>query len=277
MGRLRLALLFRSFYILLALVAAAVSPVCAAAPLTRPVPYRTSCGQEITYLAAGGLLNLAGAIKATNNNSPTLADINQLDVHNLPSYDRPYVDRWNPDLEKLSDVFLASSVAFPLMLILSNRDDAKTLTVVYAETILLAVGGANLSKSITERYRPFAYGDRAPLRYKLDKDARRSFFSGHTTGITSSLVFAAKVYSDYHPDSRYRTCVWGGAIIGAISGSWTRVETGWHFPSDALAGMLWGGLVGYSVPAFHHRGSGRVSLIPFVQNSERGFIIIGRF
>jgi len=252
------------------------SPYTTAAPLTTS-PYRTSCAQEITYLTAGGLLNLAGAIKANTNAPPTLADLAKLDVSDLPSYDRPYVDRWNPDLEKLSDVFLASSVAFPAALILLHQDDAKTLTILYAETILLASGGANLSKGISQRCRPFAYGDRAPLRYKLDKDARRSFFSGHAAGISSSLVFAAKVYSDYHPNSRYLSYVWGGAVIGAVAGTWARVETGWHFPSDALAGMLWGGLVGYTVPAFHHPGGGRVSLIPFVQKSERGFIIVGRF
>jgi membrane-associated phospholipid phosphatase len=249
----------------------------AMASLTYASPYQTSSGRETTFFASGGLLYLGGAIKASNNTAPTVAELENLNRENVPAFDRAYVGRWDPDFEKLSDVFLASSLVFPTALMLSNRNDAKTLGLMYAETLVLATGGVNLSKGVAQRYRPFVYGYRAPLRYRLEKDAKRSFFSGHAAEIASSLVFTAKVYSDYHPDSRYQPYVWGVAIIGAISGSWLRVEAGLHFPSDAVAGMLWGGLIGYAVPALHHKNQTRVSIIPFVHDGQRGAIIVKQF
>jgi hypothetical protein len=240
-------------------------------------PYQTSCTREITYLGMGGFLYLGGAIKASNNTAPTVAELENLNREDVPAFDRAYAGRWDPDVEKLSDVFLASSLVLPTALMLSNKDDAKTLGLMYAETLVLATGGVNLSKGVAQRYRPFAYSDDAPLGRRLERDAKRSFFSGHAAEIASSLVFTAKVYSDYYPDSRYRAHVWGAAILGALSGSWLRVEAGWHFPSDAVVGVLWGGLVGYSIPALHHRNQTRVSIIPFVHEGQRGAIIVKRF
>jgi len=231
----------------------------------------------MTYLGVGGLLHLGGAIKASSNTDPTVVELENLDREDIPAFDRAYAGRWDPDVERLSDIFLASSLVLPTALILSKKEDAKALGLMYAETLVLATGGVNLSKEVAQRYRPFAYSDDAPLSQRLDRDAKRSFLSGHSAEIASSLVFAAKVYSDYYPDSRYRSYVWGAAIIGALSGSWLRVEGGWHFPSDAVAGVLWGGLVGYSIPALHHKNQIRVSIIPFVHEGQRGAIIVKRF
>lgn len=240
-------------------------------------PYQFSCGREITYLGMGGLLHLAGVIQANNSASPTLAGLENLDREDIPAFDRPYAGRWNPDVDKLSDVFLVSSLAIPAGFIFVHGKDAEILGFMYAETLLLATGGASLSKAVTQRYRPFAYGDSAPMRDKLNKDARQSFFSTHASGIASSLIFTAKMYTDYHPDSRYSPYMWSAAIIGAISGGWLRVDAGQHFPSDVAAGLLWGGLVGYSIPALHHKHRTDVSVIPFVHDGERGAIIVKRF
>jgi len=251
--------------------------VLATSPFTYASPYQLSCGRELSYLSMGALFHIPGAVKANGSASPTLVDLENLDKENIPAFDRPYAGQWNPDVDKLSDVFVVFSAAIPTGFVFAHRKDAGVLGLMYAETLVLATGGASLSKAVVERYRPFAYGDDAPLRDKLNKDARQSFFSAHAAGIASSLIFTAKVYSDYQPGSRYRPYIWSGAIIGAISGSWLRVDAGRHFPSDVAAGLLWGGLVGYSIPALHHKNQTGVFLIPFVHEGERGAIIVKRF
>jgi membrane-associated phospholipid phosphatase len=245
--------------------------------LTYASPYQTSCAREITCLGTGALFHLGGAVKVSYNNAPTVAELENLNKEDVPAFDRAYAGRWDPDVGKLSDIFVASSLVLPTALVLLNKDDAKTLGLMYAETLVLASGGVNLSKGVAQRYRPFAYSDDAPLSRRLERDAKRSFFSGHAAVIASSLVFTAKAYSDYCPDSRYRAHVWGAAILGVLSGSWLRVEAGWHFPSDAVVGALWGGLVGYSIPYLHQNNRARVSLIPFVYEGQRGAIIVKRF
>jgi len=240
-------------------------------------PYNLSLHRELVCFGAGGLLNLGGVLAGSGTEAPSLADLANLDKDEIPAFERSYAGRWNPSAENASEVVLAGCLLLPISLIPSRHEDAKEIGLMYSETLALAYGGSSLAKGVSQRYRPFAYDDKAALHERLDEDAKRSFFSAHASLIASGLVFTAKVYSDYHPDFRYRSLMWSAVLVGAISGSWLRVDSGRHFPSDVAVGVVWGSVAGYAIPVFHHKKSTSLSVLPFVRDGQKGAVIVKRF
>ena len=93
----------------------------------------------------------------------------------------------------------------------------------------------------------------APLVDKLDKDARRSFFSGHAAVSFSSAVFASTVFGHYFPVSKLRPVIWVSSLGLATATAVLRYEAGKHFPSDLVVGAAVGSAMGWLVPKLHER------------------------
>ncbi len=239
-------------------------------------PYHLSPNVETAYLGIGTGLGIAGYAEERNQGSPTLADMQRLDKNDIPMFDRFAAGNWNPAAQTASNVFLVSALLSPLAIVETTSGDYATIGIMYLETLVLAGGGVTLAKGTVTRYRPFTYGDKGPLDDRLSQDATRSFFSGHTAFATSGLIFTATLFADYHPQSKYKSAVWTASVAGALATGWLRVEGGKHFPSDVLAGLAWGGLVGYTVPASHRR-SGNPRLVPFIDGNTRGMIFSRQF
>lgn len=158
----------------------------------------------------------------------------------------------------ISDVFLRTSVIPPLLLIFDRpnaNDDRKTQTIMALETFALTASLTNLSKKVVRRPRPFMYNDdlfKFPLEMRRTKNARMSFFSGHTSLTTAMYFFTATTFSEYYPNSPWKPWVWTSSIsIPALTG-FLRVKAGKHFPTDILVGYMVGALIGgVLVPALH--------------------------
>ena len=92
------------------------------------------------------------------------------------------------------------------------------------------------------------YNDDVSLSQKSGRDARMSFFSGHTSTVAAFSFFGAKVFSDYSDNTTHKALVWTGAVILPAVVGYLRVRAGRHFPTDVIAGYLVGGAIGYLVP-----------------------------
>ena len=53
---------------------------------------------------------------------------------------------------------------------------------------------------ITNRYRPYVYSSESTIEQR--GGAKNSFYAGHVALVATSTFFMAKVYGDYHPDSK---------------------------------------------------------------------------
>jgi len=255
-----------------------------ALPLFKPnpvqaSPYKLNLSNEIFYLGTGATLALTGYVNERKRSIPTEADIAALDRKNIPAFERRFAGKWNKDAQKASDIMLYTGVISPLSLLFFDKKDLEnndylTLGVMYMETFALSAGGMALAKGSIARYRPYAYGDEAPLSDKLNQETKRSFFSGHTALATSGFIFSASVFSDYYPDSKYKPAVWATAITASVATGWMRVEGGKHFPSDIVTGLAWGGAVGYLVPYLHkkklHKTDRDFLLFPFMDGDKQG-------
>jgi membrane-associated phospholipid phosphatase len=153
-----------------------------------------------------------------------------------------------------SDLLFYGASLAPLILLTNPRarKEAITVSVLYTEAIAITAGLTQLSKNMVLRSRPYVYNQGYSVEKKQQKDARKSFFSGHTSSTAVSCFFAAQVWSDFHPYSRLKPVVWSiAAVIPAITG-YLRMRAGQHFLTDVSAGYVVGGLVGWLVPTLHN-------------------------
>ena len=108
--------------------------------------------------------------------------------------------------------------------------------------------------------RPFVYNPDVALEKKMSVNARKSFFSGHTSVAFAAMIFLSTVHSKYYPDSDWKPFIWGGTILLASSVGYLRIIAGAHFPSDVIVGALVGSAVGYLIPRIHETDTSNTML-----------------
>jgi len=241
--------------------------------------YELRRSREIGLLATGAVLNGAAYLLDKQTKALTAAQIAQLDPNTINAFDRGATRHWSTSAGRISDITLLSTIGIVGLTGLPTLRQKKWLTVplLYLETMALSVGVQNIVKVTTERTRPFVYNPAAPLAEKLSKDARRSFFSGHSAGAFTSAVFASTVFGHYFPVSKLKPVVWAGSLALATTTAVMRYEAGKHYPSDLIVGAAVGSIIGWLVPKLHERKShsgsaiGQINVQPWSNGLVNGF------
>lgn len=184
-------------------------------------------------------------------------ELSSLSSENIANWDRYGLGLWSPKAAMRSDVFAFSSLlmssSFALIpSIRSKKWNSSIPTIsMLLEVNALTYFSTQLVKNISSRSRPYVYSSDVPLDIRTSKDARRSFFSGHTSLSASNTFFAARIFSDTYPNSKLKPLVWTiAAVLPALTG-YNRVLSGKHFLSDVIIGYSCGALFGYTLPLIH--------------------------
>jgi hypothetical protein len=257
---------FFTFCMFLVLAAAIAGPVQGGSP------YRLDRSKD-GWLAGGSAVAAVGGILVSRTPDPlTAREIDRLSRESVNAFDRGATYRYSTDISRASDVVVGIVAAAPLALLLDSgvRDDWQTCSVMYVETVALAVILPAYGKGTVDRIRPFVYNPDAPIGAKTTSDARKSFFSRHTSAAFASAVFLSSVYGDYHPGSAARPYVWAGSLLAATAVGVMRYESGEHFPTDVIVGAVAGGAVGYLIPRIHRAAGGRLSVRPACPGADSG-------
>lgn len=236
--------------------------------------YKTPYSLSLTRdLIAGGISLSAyftGKYVERNEDLPSfeMGSFTYQDIRSINFIDRGTAGRWDTDAEaagifirRASKIGAAAGVAlFP-----GKLKDRASLCVIYLEGYLLTQGLTSLVKGTTDRYRPFTYmtadqTDRLEgeskdryLEAVKGNDIEDSFFSGDASTTAYALIFTAKTFNDYFPDSKLKYGLWGVSITGTALQAYFRAKSGRHFPTDVIAGSLVGGSLGYLVPHLHKK------------------------
>ena len=162
----------------------------------------------------------------------------------------------------MSDVLLFSSIAVPGLLMFDQeiRSDYRNFSLVWAQSLFLTLGFTNFTKVLVGRPRPYLYADKASDDYKLKKDNRKSFFSGHTSVSAVSWFLMASMYEDYRPGSNISPYLWASAFLVPAYTAYCRYDAGKHFLSDVVAGYLVGSAIGVLVPKWYTKNNNKVNL-----------------
>lgn len=216
-------------------------------------PYQLEWKKEAPILATGMGLSISGYALERTVNSRSELELGSLSFQSFLKPDNGATDNFSTSAADASDWLFRSSALLPLTLLADAniRQDAGKIAVLGSESLLLTYGLTNLTKATVRRDRPFVFNDEVPIEKKLTSDSQLSFFSGHTSATATATFFTAKVWSDYHPDSKWKPVVWTAAAIIPAATGYFRVKAGKHYFSDVATGYAVGALVGYFVPHLH--------------------------
>lgn len=218
-------------------------------------PYHFSWKKDVGLVALGGATVGLGAYYRSNLPILTAGEIENLNPNNVNGFDRVAIDNYFGSADRLSDYFWGGSHLLPALFLSGKktRQDFGAIAGLWGEVFFINVGITILTKNTFRRTRPFVYNPAASIERKFTKTARSSFISGHTSMTAANCFFAAKVFADYYPESRWKPAIWTtAAIIPAITG-YLRVRAGKHFPTDTIAGYLVGATTGILVPQLHKK------------------------
>jgi membrane-associated phospholipid phosphatase len=190
-----------------------------------------------------------------------LFDLNKSQINR---FDRSATNYWNKSLHKTSELTRAALIVSPSILLLNEGKNKQwknciTYGIMYIEVGLLTIGITDLTKTLVMRKRPYLYNPDVSLPEKEQKieddDATDSFFSGHAASAFASAVFFSKTYTDIYGNNTFSKIIWGTSLTLAATTSYLRYRSGYHFPTDVLAGACIGSAIGYLIPVLHKRRS----------------------
>jgi membrane-associated phospholipid phosphatase len=212
-------------------------------------------GKEIVISGVSLSAGLIGTQLRANVPIYTAGELAALDAGPINALDRGATGNYSLRAHEASNVLWLSAMAAPVFFLAGKapRSHFGTVALLWGETLLTASSLTLLTKYAARRTRPFVYNPDVPIDKKQTANARGSFFSGHTSLSAAGTFFAARVFSDYYPDSPWKPVVWGAAAAIPAATGYFRVKGGRHFPTDVLAGYAVGALAGIFVPQLHRR------------------------
>lgn len=216
-------------------------------------PYEFRWKKELPYLATGiGTLG-AGYYLSTLPPVLTVDELMTLNPKDINWLDRFAAGKYSASADQFSDVFFLGSHMLPFLFLANNRSRSKFGQIIslYGEAATINLGLTLMTKSLLQRPRPFVFSSDAPDDWKFHRKAKTSFFSGHVSMTAVNTFFAAKVFSDFYPESKWKPFVWGAAVTLPAITAYLRIAAGKHYPTDVITGYAVGAAVGILVPQWH--------------------------
>lgn len=243
--------------------------------------YKIKPGIDIPVTAVTTATTLYGFSKIYNKERLTVDEVESLDPRNVNRFDRSATKHYSERATKVADIFFYGSQPLPLLFLLDKRTrkDFPKLVLLYLET-MGATGVPYVSAVyFGDRYRPYTYNPETPIDFKLRGGSRNSFYAGHPALVATSTFFMATVFSDYHPESKFKWLFYtlaGAATAGTAIG---RYLGGRHFPSDLIIGVTMGTASGLIIPRIHRNkklADRKTAIMPFFGESN-GLTLVHKF
>ena len=208
-------------------------------------PFSITRNRELLFLGLGSTLSFSGYLLKRQIKAPK---VENLDRQNLFTLDQIAVNMNHEKTAVLSDITLITDICMPLFLIDEHQ---KRSLLMYTESLFLVFGTTYIVKSLFHRPRPYVYRWDEIHDGKLTGEAAASFFSGHTALAFNGALFTGYVYQKCHPGSRWVKPIWIGGISMAVATGIFRITSAKHFPTDVIAGAVFGSMTGWLIPRLH--------------------------
>lgn len=237
-------------------------------------PYETSFKYDGPAVAAGLGLSYLGLTLVKNKSELTAAEVLNKSKEDVFFMDRFSAGYYSEKADKDSYIpFYGSFAVAPIVALIdkNQRSHYGQISVMFIETMSAAAASFTIAAGLVERSRPLVYNTSIPVEERQDKDEQRSFFAGHTAATAAATFFAAKVFSDFNPDSKLKPYVWTAAAIIPASVGYMRLKAGKHFLSDNLLGYGIGAACGILIPQLHKKtNTSNLSVAPVMGFNYQG-------
>jgi membrane-associated phospholipid phosphatase len=211
-------------------------------------------------LAIAAVVGSTQAFRALDENARlTPSEALRLNPNDINAFDRPAALRDPSGFKSAAsagDFFLTFSVVSPVLLALdkhARKDWVDLLTLYMASQAFdnMLYFGSILA---VRRPRPLAYNPGLDSIARSGVGMSKSFFSGHVSFSATATFFAVKVFTDYHGIKGWpRVGLYTLAAIPPLLTGYFRIQSGRHFKTDVIVGMLAGGTSGILVPELFKR------------------------
>jgi hypothetical protein len=249
--------------------------------------YKISWKVDAPVTGAGLGLSVLGLSLIQNKDDLSMAELASKTRDDIPSFDRGNAGFYSQKDNDASYIPFFTGFAMPLVMVVADkteRQQAGKILVMYTESLAITSTLYTITAGSIDRSRPLVYPDkngnfRADEGKRKSKNSQRSFYAGHVAATASASFFAAKVFSDLNPDSKFKPVIWViAAALPAVT-AYYRYEAGQHFLSDNILGYVLGAGVGILVPQFHktHKDFQRVSIAPAIGQGYKGINIAYNF
>lgn len=192
---------------------------------------------------------------------PGAVPLSEADRMRLSAFDRYAVGKVSVPWQTFSDVALASLIVVPALYLgieslalptQSPWGDFATDLLVVSESLALTACMQTILKFAFRRPRPALYD---PSNTDLPFDNGLSLPSGHVSMVSAATTALTTTIFLRHPESKMRWVVLAGGLALSILTGIARVESGQHFPTDSITGLMIGGFAGFAVPYLHRKQS----------------------
>lgn len=240
--------------------------------------YRLKPGADIPIFAVGAGWSGYAFTKIYSKPPSTEEEILSLNMNDINTFDRRAVRPYSKSLDRVSYYPFFASMPLPFLFLFGNtKKDFFKLTALYLEAMSITGFFYTGSVYFVDRYRPYAYSNESTMDQRTRGGAKNSFYAGHVALVSTSTFFMAKVYADYHPESKAKWVFYSLAGATTVVTTYLRYKAGQHFPSDLLLGMAQGTLTGLLVPHFHKNKlikNNRFSILPFSNGRSLGLSMV---
>jgi membrane-associated phospholipid phosphatase len=204
--------------------------------------YKYSYKKFDPYLGAISAGFLGSSFYLQNQVKPLSENyILSLNRNNVNRFDRIATYQWNPTIARTSDgVAVGSGLMFLYFCFDKNsKQNVFPIAGVAFQSLLLSQALSNSFK-LTLRHRPLVYNPEVEMSKKMKSDSRMSFFSAHTTTVSSLSFSFAYAYQTYNAPNKPNYALWTGAFALPAVEAILRVKAGKHYPSDVICGYVVG-------------------------------------
>ncbi len=182
---------------------------------------------------------------------PSIRALKRSDVN---AFDRIATYQYSGLANVSSDALLVGSILMKSYFYFNKktRKNAFNIGLVSFQSLMLSQSISNTAK-LSLRNRPLLYNENVPFEVKQHNYQRLSFFSAHTTVVSSACFSFAFAQQAYIPDGKYNKLIWASAFtIPAVEG-FLRFKAGKHYPTDVIAAYLVGLGSSYLMHKLHQK------------------------
>ncbi|TDN82152.1 PAP2 superfamily protein [Salegentibacter sp. 24] len=227
-------------------------------------PYTTKAWEDAAYITGAIGLNILGFTFIQNKEALTEAEVAELDKNDIAGINRWAAGNYSEKADAASYIPFYAALGMPLAFLPSQaeRNNFGQISVLFVETMATTGVFYTMSAGLVDKSRPLVYNKELPISERTEAGAQRSFIAGHTAVAAAGSFFAAKIFNDFHPNSKAVPYVWGGAAGFSVLMGYLRTKAGKHFLTDNIAGMLVGAASGILIPELHKKGNENIDVYP---------------
>lgn len=235
-------------------------------------PYKTDGWKDGAYIAGTVGLNVLGFTFIQNKDALSEAELDALDKNDIWEIDRWAAGNYSEKADALSYIPFYTALGMPLVFLGGERErnNFGQISVLFIETMATTGVFYTMTAGLIDKSRPLVYNENLPTGERAEGGAQRSFIAGHTAVATAGSFFAAKIFNDFHPNSKAIPYVWGGATGFSVLMGYLRTKAGKHFLTDNIAGFIIGAASGILIPELHKKGKENIDVYPTASFNIRG-------